>query len=161
MARSKKEPKQTHINVRRRSDSGGTTHMMEPIVKRAPLREKTYSSGERVMIIELMIFYLVEREFIVELTDITHLVRANLKIQKCEDLGWPMGSRVDIGSIFGRLVELRLIEEGSRRSIRRQSATITAKGKRHIRKQPKRLRLCAQKLVYTDLLEKLGRAIDL
>ncbi len=72
-----------------------------------------------------------------------------------------MGSKVDIGTVFGRLVELRLIKEGSRRFARRREATITAKGKRHIRKQPKRLRLCAQKLVYTDLLEKLGRAIDL
>lgn len=157
-----KQVKQTHINFRRRLPDGRTEHISEPVVHRAPLRARTYSVGERVTIVELMIFNLVDRELVIE-RDINHLVHAKLKIQKCEDLlnlgldAPRLGRaapRLQVIDMWRKLVELKLLK-GSRKTI----ATITPKGKRHIKKQPKRLRLCAQKLVFTDLLEKLGLAV--
>jgi len=158
-----KKLKQTHINFRRRlSDDGRTEHVRERVVQRAPLRAATYSVGERVTIVELMIFALVDRELVME-RDITHLVNAKLQLQKCENLlnlGLDKSRlgrsapRLQIADMWRQLVELKLLK-ATRKSI----ATITPKGKRHIKKQPKRLRLCAQKLVFTDLLEKMALAV--
>jgi len=158
----KRKPKQTHIIVRHRLPNGGIDSKKEEIVQRAPLRAGTYSVGERVAIVELMIFNLVDRELVTE-RDISHLVHTHLQLQKCENL-LNLGQdkarlgrsapRLQVTDMWRQLVELKLLK-GSRKTI----ATITDKGKRHIRKQPKRLRLCAQKLVFTDLLEKLARAV--
>jgi len=164
------EIKQTQLSVRRRRPSGAIERIMRPVVQRAPIRASTYSAAERLTIVELMIFCLVEREIILT-EDINHSVMVNLQLQKCENLmnlgadklRYGKGAlRIQIADVWRQLVALKLLNEVKRVSRKQDTGrtTITPKGKRHIKKQPKRLFVCAQKLVYTDLLEKLGRAVS-
>lgn len=164
----KRELKQPLISIRHRLPNGGIERKSEAVVQHAPLRAATYSVGERVTIVELMIFFLVDREVVMD-QDINHLVISNLKLQKCENL-LRLGSTsprfgrtapgLQITDVWRQLIDLKLLNSPIRRTGFQVAVTITPKGKRHIKKQPKRLQLCAQKLVYTDLLEKLGRAVS-
>lgn len=171
----KRELKQPLISIRHRLPNGGIERKSEAVVQHAPLRAATYSVGERVTIVELMIFFLVDREVVTD-QDINHLVISNLKLQKCENL-LRLGSTsprfgrtapgLQITDVWRQLIDLKLLNSPTRRTgfqAKRTgfqvAVTITPKGKRHIKKQPKRLQLCAQKLVYTDLLEKLGRSVS-
>jgi hypothetical protein len=162
MARKKTRLRQTHVSVRRRQPTGGVKSSMEKVVQRAPIRTATYSVGERCQIVELMIFCLVDREHIEE-RDINHLIHSTLALQKCNNLLvlGPAKDRMGRSSphlqvidMWNQLIALKLLKSSRLRQVK---VTITPKGKRHIKKQPKRLRLCAQKLVYTELLEKLAR----
>lgn len=164
----KRELKQPLISIRHRLPNGGIERKSEAVVQHAPLRAATYSVGERVTIVELMIFFLVDREVVTD-QDINHLVISNLKLQKCENL-LRLGSTsprfgrtapgLQITDVWRQLIDLKLLNSPIRRTGFQVAVTITPKGKRHIKKQPKRLQLCAQKLVYTDLLEKLGRSVS-
>ena len=119
------------------------------------------------MIVELMIFFLVDRGIVGE-RDVQHLVHSNLEVQKCSNLlnigadkpklGRSV-SRLLVSDVWRRLVELQLLKTEDGRKLN-SPATITPKGLRHIKKQSKRLQLCAQKLVYTDLLDKLARVVS-
>lgn len=162
-------PKNTHIRFRRRHPDGTVEHEMVPVVQRAPLRAATYSPAERFTIVELMIFNIVDRNF-VYLACLTHLVQSTLQTQKCEDLlqlgpdkvkgGAVPRNNIAVGDLALRLVDMKLIKPVNGRKKRHSQLLITPKGSRHIRKQHKRLRKCAQKLVFTDILEKLGLAVS-
>ena len=165
-----KPVRDTHVYVRRRKPGGGSSNDREAIVQRAPIRASSYSAGERLMIVEIMVFYLIDRE-IVHCRDITHLVNAYLKLQKCEDLlvigpnvprAGTSSARIRLIDLYERLLELRLIgaaDPVNSESVRRTELTVTPKGRRHIKKQARRLQACAQKLVFTGLLDKLVRAV--
>lgn len=167
MAPIPKSPKNTHVSIRSRRPDRSSVRVMTRIVQRAPIRASSYSAGERFMIVELMIFFLVDREIVGE-RDVQHLVKSNLEVQKCSTLlnigadkprvGRPV-SRLLVSDVWRRLTELQLLKTADGRKLN-SPASITPKGMRHIKKQSKKLQLCAQKLVYTDLLDKLARAVS-
>ena len=138
MAQVKK--KQTHVSIRRRRPDRSSVRDMVPIVQRAPLRASSYSAGERFMIVELMIFFLVDREIVGE-RDVQHLVHSNLEVQKCSNLlnigadkpklGRSV-SRLLVSDVWRRLVELQLLKTEDGRKLN-SPATITPKGLRHIK----------------------------
>jgi len=164
VARKNKQPKKTHVSIRRRGPGYIRDHV--PVVQRAPLRASSYSVGERCTLVELMVFFLVDREIVNE-RDISRLVTCTLEVQKCAAL-LKMGADkprfgraapgLQVVDMFRRLVELQLLKPADARDPNSPSV-ITPKGLRHIKKQPKKLQLAAQKLVFTDLLDKLARVV--
>ena len=146
---------ETHYYIYRRNADGVRSNQRLPIVKRAPLRVNVYTSAERLMIFELMIFYSIDHGH-VWMQDITHLVLAQLCLQRCRDL---VRSDVHAVVLVNEFIILKLLKPSDGRQLRRSDLLITPKGKRHIKRQPRRLQLCAQKLVFTGLLDKLVRAV--
>lgn len=147
--------RETHYYIYRRNADGVRGNERLPIVKRAPLRVDTYTTAERIMIFELAIFYSIDRGH-VWVQDINHLMLAQLCLQKCRDL---VESDVYAVVLVREFIRLKLLKVTDGRKPRRSDLLITTKGKRHIKRQPRRLQLCAQKLVYVDLLDKLVRAV--
>ncbi len=150
-----KQPRQTHFYIYQRGADGVRGNQRLPIVKRAPLRLKTYTIAEKLVIFELMIFYTIDRGHVWK-QDINHQMKAQLCLQKCEEL-----VRADtIAAVHVTdFINMKLLKIEDPRLSTRSALRVTPKGRRHIKRQPRRLQLCAQKLVYTDLLDKLVRAV--
>jgi hypothetical protein len=150
-----KRTKNTHYLVYRRGADGHRTHDQVAIVKRAPLRAETYSPAEKFMLCELALLFMIDQEHVWH-GDADHLLNARLAVQKCKKLV-PVGLHGN--DMVVHLIKLKIIQPTDGRQPKRSDLVVTPKGKRHIKRQPRRLQLCAQKLIYTNVLDKLVRAV--
>jgi hypothetical protein len=162
VARKKVIKRKTHVTLRKVRPDGSIDHVRVPIERRAPIRPSSYSPAEKLMIIELAVMYYIDKDKHLRSNSLGNPFADQLALTRCKDL-LKLGKnmRAYASEVVEELKERKLVEEiqTRRRGIYKKSPLkITEKGWRHVKRQSKRLREAAQKLIYTDVLDKLARA---
>jgi len=142
--------KLTHCNLRV-VVNGCDTLVRTEIMSRCPIRLSCYSPGELHMLGELTLLLYIKKSVNLTAGSALGAFASQLRYTKALDLP----ARTNQG--ISELCELGILRATGKN---RWAAIleITKKGQRHINRQSKRLRLAAEKLVYTDVLDRLGRA---
>ncbi len=147
--------------VRRPGPDGRLIGETVDLADRAPIRIGCYSPAERLMILELAVLMFVQKNPGMKRSHARACFHGHLKVQRCERLyAFPgrHGEQAQFYSIVDALAEQKLFEPMKIKGrFIEKPLTLTAKGKRHIKRQSKRLQEVASKLVYTDVLERMAR----
>lgn len=155
----------------RRIVNGKIVHEYAKVMDRAPIKVGCYSPAERFLIVELALLFYVKKD-----TKLTpHTVSTSLKNQlvyaRCEQLlnvgVLSHNVYIHISLMAKSLISAGYIETTQAKPGRRghfspdspwDELRVTKKGWRHVKKQSQRLRLAAEKVIYTSVLDRLGRA---
>jgi len=112
-------------------------------------------------IVELALLFYVDKDGQLRRRDVSHPFRGHLLYTRCTKLRHTSGGQnsfnINIALLVTELVERGFLELGPTIRCARH-LRVTKKGWRHIKKQDQRLRRCAEKVIYTDVLDRLRLA---
>jgi len=141
------------------------------ILERAPVRASSYSPAERFTIVELALMYYIDLDKHLSPGQFSGPFHTQLKITRSYSFLCLYGNNarhryvskmiridIDVNDLSRRLTDLGYLETVS--EVRRKVfLQVTPKGQRHIKRQSKRLRSAARKLIYTSVLDRLALAV--
>jgi hypothetical protein len=139
----------------------GATVDWQPILPRAPIKPGIYSPAERYMLLELGMLYYIDKNKTTQRNNVYKGFKGELERLRCTKL-LIVGERynsVNLANMVDALVKCGLLNDPSipGRFIEKP-LEVSQRGWRHIKRQSERLRKVAQKLVYTDVLDRIARA---
>jgi hypothetical protein len=154
---------------------GSTAIEDTQILKRAPIRASSYSPAERFTIVELALMYFIDRDKHLHPGQFSGPFHTQLKITRSYSFVCLYGNSarhrskmiridIDVNDLSRRLTDLGYLEAvpakwGTKYWGRKLLLQVTPKGQRHIKRQSKRLRSAARKLIYTSVLDRLALAV--
>ena len=145
------------IVVRIPGPNGTTTQQQVEVAARAPIRIGCYTMAERMTILELSFLMFTKKYPGLGHLQLKSAFSGQLRVHQCTALRGGPGFVVGISDLLKGMLEMRLLgRPHTDKRTYEAPITITKKGERHIKRQSVRLQRAAQKLVYTDVLERMA-----